>query len=197
MWPSRGCSTDEGAFPYQGERRSGAQNRPLSRMFNCAAPQSRARSGLTTWAGAAFTPPPGRARDDRYGARARCRGAPGGDRRRQAAPARSPAPRRSPRLGVDGAPLTTWVGCASDFDGAPLFLFSDARPAHQEPCRRSARLAAADRPARARRSAQPPPRHAGRPNLHAIPTLTRASATCSAIPKPSSMRSSPISRSIV
>jgi len=27
-------------------------------------------------------------------------------------------------LGVDGAPLTTWVGCASDFDGAPLFLLS-------------------------------------------------------------------------
>ncbi len=23
-----------------------------------------------------------------------------------------------------GAPLTTWVGCASDFDGSPLFLFS-------------------------------------------------------------------------
>jgi hypothetical protein len=27
-------------------------------------------------------------------------------------------------LGADGAPLTTWVGCASDFDGAPLFLLS-------------------------------------------------------------------------
>ena len=27
-------------------------------------------------------------------------------------------------LGVDGSPLTTWVGCASDFDGAPLFLLS-------------------------------------------------------------------------
>jgi heme iron utilization protein len=27
-------------------------------------------------------------------------------------------------LGPDGAPLTTWVGCASDFDGSPLFLFS-------------------------------------------------------------------------
>jgi heme oxygenase (biliverdin-IX-beta and delta-forming) len=27
-------------------------------------------------------------------------------------------------LGAEGAPLTTWVGCASDFDGAPLFLFS-------------------------------------------------------------------------
>jgi len=24
-----------------------------------------------------------------------------------------------------GAPLTTWVGCASDFDGSPLFLFSE------------------------------------------------------------------------
>jgi putative heme iron utilization protein len=28
-------------------------------------------------------------------------------------------------LGRDGAPLTTWVGFASDFDGAPLFLFSE------------------------------------------------------------------------
>lgn len=28
-------------------------------------------------------------------------------------------------LGADGAPLTTWVGCASDFDGSPLFLFSE------------------------------------------------------------------------
>ena len=28
-------------------------------------------------------------------------------------------------LGPKGAPLTTWVGCASDFDGSPLFLFSD------------------------------------------------------------------------
>ena len=27
-------------------------------------------------------------------------------------------------LGADGSPLTTWVGCASDFDGAPLFLLS-------------------------------------------------------------------------
>jgi len=27
-------------------------------------------------------------------------------------------------LGADGAPLTTWVGCASDLDGAPLFLLS-------------------------------------------------------------------------
>jgi len=27
-------------------------------------------------------------------------------------------------LGADGSPLTTWVGCASDFDGAPLFLIS-------------------------------------------------------------------------
>jgi hypothetical protein len=27
-------------------------------------------------------------------------------------------------LGADGAPLTTWIGCASDFDGAPLFLLS-------------------------------------------------------------------------
>ena len=27
-------------------------------------------------------------------------------------------------LGADGAPLTTWVGCASDFDGSPLFLMS-------------------------------------------------------------------------
>jgi hypothetical protein len=27
-------------------------------------------------------------------------------------------------LGAGGAPLTTWVGCASDFDGAPLFLIS-------------------------------------------------------------------------
>ena len=27
-------------------------------------------------------------------------------------------------LGADGAPLATWVGCASDFDGAPLFLIS-------------------------------------------------------------------------
>jgi putative heme iron utilization protein len=27
-------------------------------------------------------------------------------------------------LGADGAPLTTWVGCASGFDGAPLFLLS-------------------------------------------------------------------------
>ena len=27
-------------------------------------------------------------------------------------------------LGAEGAPLTTWVGCASDFDGAPLFLLS-------------------------------------------------------------------------
>ncbi len=27
-------------------------------------------------------------------------------------------------LGADGSPLTTWVGCAGDFDGAPLFLLS-------------------------------------------------------------------------
>jgi len=27
-------------------------------------------------------------------------------------------------LGGDGSPLTTWVGCASDIDGAPLFLIS-------------------------------------------------------------------------
>jgi hypothetical protein len=27
-------------------------------------------------------------------------------------------------LGADGSPLTTWVGCASDLDGAPLFLLS-------------------------------------------------------------------------
>ena len=27
-------------------------------------------------------------------------------------------------LGPEGAPLTTWVGCASDFGGSPLFLFS-------------------------------------------------------------------------
>jgi hypothetical protein len=27
-------------------------------------------------------------------------------------------------LGPNGAPLTSWVGCASDFDSSPLFLFS-------------------------------------------------------------------------
>jgi putative heme iron utilization protein len=27
-------------------------------------------------------------------------------------------------LGANGSPLTTWVGCASDFDGAPVFLLS-------------------------------------------------------------------------
>jgi hypothetical protein len=28
-------------------------------------------------------------------------------------------------LGGDGAPLATWVGCTSDFDGSPLLLLSD------------------------------------------------------------------------
>ena len=59
-------------------------------------------------------------------------------------------------LGADGSPLTTWVGCASDFDGAPLFLLSTLAQHTKNLAARRARLAAADQPARPRRSAQPP-----------------------------------------
>ena len=59
-------------------------------------------------------------------------------------------------LGADGSPLTTWVGCASDFDGAPLFLLSTLAQHTKNLARRRARLAAVDQPARPRRSAQPP-----------------------------------------
>ena len=54
-----------------------------------------------------------------------------------------------------GAPLTTLLGVASDFDGAPLFLMSTLSRHTRNLAGRPARLPAADRPPRTWRPAEP------------------------------------------
>ncbi|THD49022.1 MAG: pyridoxamine 5'-phosphate oxidase [Bradyrhizobium sp.] len=93
----------------------GSQNRPLCRMFNSA-------DGLTDPRRRAFSRP-GEAKAEKMTVQRELEG-------RRAAIADVKRLLRAARvaalatLGRRGAPLTTWVGCASDFDGSPLFLLS-------------------------------------------------------------------------
>ena len=94
---------------------------------------------------------------------------------------------------ASGAPLTTLVGVASDFDGAPLFLMSTLSRHTGHLAADPARFAPFDRRAGARRPAEPSPHHAERPGPKGRKARGFARAISSAIPRRSSMSTSPIS----